>query len=239
MLKFFHKFLHRLHGPKQLVTARLQSEMVWSFQTAILPPDCLLHRKFVCLQLVVVQTPAKLGKNEKIESGWSNAPDVLCFACPCLLAYFREVTNLHCAHEASPCFLLEGGPCLLGLAQNTCYQATIRPVPLESGVVYTPFWHHIPTTLHNSHRLPPPNREKFDQISPPQPTKASHTLMPQLFFRPLYSFLPHLCCILCFGSIGTAKIKLRRGLFCLSGQKPLKAHSYMIFKVVVQASVAA
>lgn len=74
---------------------------------------------------------------------------------------------------------------------------------------------------------------------PHQPTKASHTLMPQLFFRPLYSFLPHLCCILCFGSIGTAKIKLRRGLFCLSGQNPLKAHSYMIFKVVVQASVAA
>lgn len=64
---------------------------------------------------------------------------MLCFACPCLLAYFREATNLCCAHEASPYFLLEGGPCLLGLpAQNICYQATVRPVPLRSGVVYTP-----------------------------------------------------------------------------------------------------
>lgn len=69
----------------------------------------------------------------------SNALDVLCFASPCLLAYFREATNLHCAHEASPCFLLEGGPCLPSLpAQNICYQATVRPVPFQSGVVYTP-----------------------------------------------------------------------------------------------------
>lgn len=66
-------------------------------------------------------------------------PLLLCFACPCLLAYFREATNLHCAHEACPCFLLEGGPCLLGLpAQNICYQATVRPAPLQTGIVYTP-----------------------------------------------------------------------------------------------------
>lgn len=59
---------------------------------------------------------------KKIEAVLSHAPGVLCFACPCLLAYFREATNLHCAHEASPCFLLEGGPCLHGVpAQNICY----------------------------------------------------------------------------------------------------------------------
>lgn len=69
----------------------------------------------------------------------SNDLDMLCFASPCLLAYFREATNLHCAHEASLCFLLEGGPCLPGRpAQNICYQATVRPVPLQNGFVYTP-----------------------------------------------------------------------------------------------------
>lgn len=171
----------------------------------------------------------------------SNAPDVLCFACPCLLVYFREVTNLHCAHEASPCFLLEGGPCLLGLAQNTCYQATIRPVPLQSSVVYTPFWLHIPTTLHNSRRLPPPHREKSDQSPLPQPTKATCTLMPRLFSRPLNSFLPRLHCVLSPSAIGATEIKLRRGLFmrklCLISfwVKPPEAHSYMICEVGVQA----
>lgn len=65
---------------------------------------------------------------------------LMCFVllAPVSIAYFREVTNLCCAHEASPYFLLEGGPCLPSLpAQNICYQATARPVPLQS-VVYTP-----------------------------------------------------------------------------------------------------
>lgn len=52
------------------------------------------------------------------------------------LSVFSGSTDLHWAHEAGPCSLLEGGPCLP--AQNICYQATVRPVPLRSGVVYTP-----------------------------------------------------------------------------------------------------
>lgn len=64
----------------------------------------------------------------------SDAPDMLCFAFPCLLAYFREATNLCCAHEANPCVSFWKA----GRVQNICYQATARPVPLQSGFVYTP-----------------------------------------------------------------------------------------------------
>lgn len=56
-------------------------------------------------------------------------------------------------------------PCLPGLAQNICYQATGRPVPLENGVVYTPSGsisqqHCI--TLTGFLYL---DRERFDQAS--------------------------------------------------------------------------
>lgn len=224
MLKFFHKFLHRLHGPKQLVTARLQSEMVWSFQTAILPPDCLLHRKFVCLQLAVVQTPAKLGKNEKIESGWCCLMPLTCFV---LLApvsqriFGKSLTCTVLMRPAPVSFWKAGHVCLVWpkilVTRQRLGLSHLRAVlftPLSGSISQQ---HCITLT-----GFPHLTERNLIRFLPPQPTKASHTLMPQLFFRPLYSFLPHLCCILCFGSIGTAKIKLRRGLFCLSGQKPLK-----------------
>lgn len=174
----------------------------------------------------------------------SNAPDVLCFACPCLLAYFREATNLCCAHEASPYFLLEGGPCLPGLpAQNICYQATARPVPLQSGVVYTPSGsisqQHCITLTGFPHLT---ERNLIGLFSPAnQNVSYPHTTA---FLSATQQFPSVFVCCSRWPFRAT-KLKLRRRLFmkklCLTwlSAQPLaknipEAYSYMICQVRVQ-----
>lgn len=134
----------------------------------------------------------------------SDAPDMLCFAFPCLLAYFREATNLCCAHEANPCVSFWKA----GRVQNICYQATARPVPLQSGFVYTPSGsisqqHYI--TLTGSPHLT--ERNMIGLFSPAN-QNASY---PQLFLRhSTMSF--SLCCIqweLHWLSCKAAQVKLK------------------------------
>ncbi len=170
---------------------------LWSLnETAVLSLNYFVPWEFVCLFTTcggLDSSPVRW----KIDTVLSNAPDVLCFACPCLLAYFREATNLCCAHEASPYFLLEGGPCLPGLpAQNICYQATVRPVPLRSGVVYTPSGSISQQHCITLTGFPNSLREIWSAFSL-QPTKMSHTLIPQLFSQPLNNFLPSLSAVSC------------------------------------------
>lgn len=78
-------------------------------------------------------------KQVKIATVLSDVPDTLCFAFPCLLAYFREATNLCCAHEANPCvsFWKAGRVCLVSLPKIFVTKQR-RPVPLHSSFVYTP-----------------------------------------------------------------------------------------------------
>lgn len=56
---------------------------------------------FVCLFTACVRSdwPSQM---KIIEAQLFETPDRLCFARPCLLAYFRETTSLHCAREARP-----------------------------------------------------------------------------------------------------------------------------------------
>lgn len=62
----------------------------------------------VCLFTICGGLDSSRASKKKLDQEF-NAPHVLCFACPRLLVYFREASNLCCAHEASPYFLLEGG----------------------------------------------------------------------------------------------------------------------------------
>lgn len=62
---------------------------------------------------------------------------LLCFACPVSQHIFGKSLTLCCA-EASPYFLLEGGPCLPGYPAQNIVTRQRLPFPLESGVVYTP-----------------------------------------------------------------------------------------------------
>lgn len=81
-------------------------------------------------------------KERKKKAVLSETPNVLCFDFPCLLAYFREATNILPRSQGQPLYFLSRCPKYL-LPGND------KACPTSEQLCLHPFWLCVPTTLHN------------------------------------------------------------------------------------------
>lgn len=112
-------------------------------------------RFWVCREFVYYSRSSRLEtslkkKKKKIKrqkkAVLSEGRHVLCFDFPCLLAYFREATNILPCSQGQPLYFLPWCPKYL-LPGND------KACPTSERLCLHPFWLCVPTTLHNSPHL--------------------------------------------------------------------------------------